>query len=57
MALVEVFEELGVEELTYQAWFSVDQTTLETLAKITEDFVDALMENLLKLRRHDFIAK
>ena len=36
------------------AWLSVDRTTL---AKITEDFVDALMENLLKLRHHDFIAK
>ena len=56
MAL-EVFEELGVDEVTYKAWLSVDRTTLEMLTKTTEDFVYALMENLLKLRRHDFIAK
>ena len=36
---------------------SEDRTTLETLTKTREDFVDSLVENLLKLRRHDFIAK
>lgn len=57
MAIMEVFEGLGVDEVSYKAWMSVERTALETLTKTTEDFVDTLVENLLKLHRHDFIAK
>ena len=50
--LIDAFDELSVDEITYKAWVSVDRTSLETV-----DFVDHLLECLLKFKRHDFIAK
>ena len=35
----------------------MDRTTLETLTKSTEDFVNTLLEASANLRKHDFIAK
>ena len=56
-ALLDAFDEEGVGEISFKAWVSVDYTTLETITLSTDMFVDCLTENLLKLRKHDFIAK
>ena len=56
-SLMEIFNDMGVDEISYKAWVSVDHSTLETLTKGTEDFVDTLLQNLSSLRTHDFIAK
>ncbi|KAL5510106.1 hypothetical protein EMCRGX_G005586 [Ephydatia muelleri] len=55
--LMDAFDDMGVEEITYKAWVSVDRSQLETLTKCTEDFVDELLKQLSNLRVHDFIAK
>ena len=52
-----LMDAMGVEEITYKAWISVDHSKPETLTKSTEDFVDELLKQLLNLRAHDFIAK
>ena len=52
-----IIDELGVDSVPYKAWVSVDHTTLITLTQTTDIFVDSLIQCLLKLRKHDFIAK
>ena len=37
---MDAFDDMGVEEITYKAWISVDHSKLETLTKFTEDFID-----------------
>ena len=54
---MEIFNDMGVDEISYKAWVSVDRSTLETLTKGTEDFVDTLLQSLSSLRTHEFIAK
>ena len=56
-ALLEALDAEGVDEVSFKAWVSVDHTTLETITQSTDEFVDSLIEKLLKLRWHDFIAK
>ena len=56
-ALVTGLEEQCVDSVSYKAWVSVDHTTLVTLTQPSDIFVDSLVEYLLKLRKHDFIAK
>ena len=55
--LLSEFDEQGMDELTYKSWVSVDHTTLITITKPTDVFVETLLHQLLKLKRHDFIAK
>lgn len=43
--------------MSYKAWVSVDHTTLVTLAQTSDSSVDCLVQCLLKLRKHNFIAK
>jgi hypothetical protein len=50
-------EEEIIDHITYKQWVSVDRCTLETLTKITEDFVESFCENLLVHKKHSFIAK
>ena len=54
---MSTFNELAIDEITYKAWVNVDKTTLETITKSPEDFVEILINKLLTLRCHDFIAK
>eukprot|EP00731_Ephydatia_muelleri_P022793 Em0015g376a len=56
-ALLEALDAEGVDEVSFKAWVSVDHTTLETITQSTDEFADSLIEKLLKLRWHDFIAK
>ncbi|KAL5468830.1 hypothetical protein EMCRGX_G029952 [Ephydatia muelleri] len=55
--LLSAFDEQGMDELTYKSWVSVDHTTLITITEPTDVFVESLLHRLLKLKRHDFIAK
>ena len=56
-ALLDAFDEDGVDEISFKAWLSVDHITLETITQSTNMFADYLIENLLKLQKHDYIAK
>ena len=46
-----------IDEVQYKQWVSTDRSTLETIVKKTDDFVDDLCDKLANLLRHDFIAK
>ena len=46
-----------MDEISYKAWVSVDRTNLETVVRQTDSFVDHIVECLVSLKRHDFIAK
>ena len=56
-SIVDIYYDMGTDEISYKAWVSVDHRTLETLTKSTEDFVNTLLEASANLRKHDFIAK
>ncbi len=55
--LIEVFNENMIDEIQYKQWLSTDRSTLETVSKSADEFLDAFCEKLEALRRHDFIAK
>ena len=55
--LLTGFEEQCVDSESYKAWVTVDHTTLVTVTQTTNIFVNSLVQYLLKLRKHDFIAK
>ena len=55
--LTAAFDELSVDQISYKAWVSVDRTSLETVVRQTDSFVNHLLECLVSLKRHDFIAK
>ena len=54
--ILDIYYDMDIE-ISYKAWVSVDRTTLETLTKSTEDFVNTLLEASANLHKHDFIAK
>ena len=54
---MKILENRPVDEVTYKSWVLNDRTTLETIVKPVEEFVDHLLINLNKLQKHDFIAK
>ena len=54
---MSTFNELVIDEITYKAWVNIDRTTLETIKKSPEEFVETLINKLLILRCHNFIAK
>ena len=55
--LLSAFDEHSTEELTYKSWVCVDHTTLITITKPTDVFVESSLHRLLKLKKHNFIAK
>lgn len=55
--LTELFDENNIDTITYKQWTSTDRSTLETLIKSIEEFVDSLIESLEKLLSHSFTAK
>ena len=55
--LVALMERLLIDEVTFKAWVNVDHTTLETLTKSSDEFIELLLEKLHLLKRHDFVAK
>lgn len=48
---------MGIDDISYKAWVSVDRKTLETVTKTMEAFVNTLLEASANLRKHNFIAK
>ena len=55
--LAEAFENEDVDEITYRSWVTVDRTNLETITKPIDYFVNNLIDYLMKLQRHAFIAQ
>ena len=55
--LTELLDSKLIHEITYKSWVSTDRTSLETITKSTEEFLEMFMESLDKLLRHDFTAK
>ena len=43
---MSTFNELAIDEITYQAWVNIDTTTLETIIKSPEDFVETLINKV-----------
>ena len=52
-----LLQEASISELRYDSWTGTDRSTLETLVKSSEDFVDDLCYRLKVLKPHSFIAK
>ena len=55
--LERCYEEMGIDELQFSQWTSTDRSSLETMVKPIEDFLDLFVEKLETLKQHDFIAK
>ena len=54
--LVTLLDENLIDSITYKQWTAVDRSTLETMMKSSDEFVDSLCEKLEALRSHSFIA-
>ena len=46
-----------IESIQYKQWVSVDRSTLETITKPADDFVDSFCDQIKLLIPHFFIAK
>ena len=46
-----------IDDVAYKQWVSVDRSTLETVSKSADDFVDEFCEKLEILLPHSFVAK
>lgn len=55
--LAKLFDDNNIETITYKQWTSTDRSTLETVIKNVDEFLDCLMESLDKLLSHSFTAK
>ena len=55
--LLKCYEDNDVDEVEFKQWTSTDRSKLETMVEPIEDFVEAFIEKLYTLKRHDFIAK
>lgn len=55
--LIDIFDEQEIETVTYKQWVSTDRATLETMVKKSDQFIDSLLEQLILLLKHSFIAK
>eukprot|EP00731_Ephydatia_muelleri_P027659 Em0019g532a len=55
--LEAIMEDNGVETVQYNQWINTDRANLETWIAPVEEFLDAFMVALEKLKLHDYIAK
>ena len=46
-----------IDNIQYKQWVSVDRSTLETITKSADDFVDSFCDQIRLLIPHSFIAK
>ena len=53
---VTLLDENLIDSITYKQWTAVDRSTLETMTKSSDEFVDSLCEKLKALQSHSFIA-
>jgi hypothetical protein len=54
--LKDVFTDNAIENITFKEWISTDRCELVTIVKSTEEFIESLLEKLLLLLCHSFIA-
>ena len=55
--LLQSFEDKAVDEVQYKQWTCTDRSQLETFVQPVEEYVEAFLEKIEALSRHDFIAK
>ena len=55
--LETIFEKHMIDDISYKRWISTDRTTLETITKPVNEFIEEFCSNLKILKRHDYIAK
>ncbi|XP_044594854.1 uncharacterized protein LOC123272219 [Cotesia glomerata] len=55
--LLKCFEDREIENITYKYWISKPRSSLETIIKPTEEFVEKFCSELEILLPHSFIAK
>ena len=55
--LYELMDNNMVDSVEYKQWVSTDRSTLETLSKSVEEFVELFCDQLKALLTHSFIAK
>ena len=55
--LLQAFDKKGVDEVEFKQWTSTDRSNLETNILPVEEFVSSFCDKLLKLLRHDFVAR
>ncbi|XP_074096802.1 uncharacterized protein LOC141525991 [Cotesia typhae] len=55
--LLKYFEDREIENITYKYWISKPRSSLETIIKPTEEFVEKFCSELEILLPHSFIAK
>ena len=55
--LNEVMDDNYIDSIQYKQWVSVDRSTLETITKSADDFVDSFCDQIKLLIPHSFIAK
>ena len=55
--LKDTFNNYGIDDVQYKQWLAVDRTTLEEIIKPSNEFIEAFINALRKLREHDFITK
>jgi predicted metal-binding protein len=54
--LEDVFTHNTIENITFSQWISTDRCELITTVKSAEEFTESLLEKLLLLLHHSFIA-
>ena len=55
--MLEIFDNLDIEEITYKQWETTDRTTLSTKVQTIQEFIECLIQKLLVLRNHQFIHR
>ena len=55
--LNEVMDDNYIDSIQYKQWVSVDRSTLETITKPVDDYVDSFCDQIKLLIPHSFIAK
>ena len=55
--LETIFEKHMIDDISYKRWISTDRTTLETISKSVNEFIEEFCSNLKLLKRHDYISK
>ena len=53
----DTFNQMDINEVTCKSWISFDGTSLETIKQCVDTFITKLLEGLVKLQRHSFIAQ
>lgn len=55
--LHELMDSNMIEAVQYKQWISTDRSTLETITKSADEFVESFCEQLKSLLTHSFVAK